>query len=296
MARSEISRVENELLLSSETGHEREPKIVLHFFRHSEKEKAPGKSDKDIRLSPHGRELAKQKANETNLSQAVAFGSPRERTHETALLAMTGNRDEITGNETLEELRDKIDAELAVGSKLGVDNRLDFTFDESGALFQEALAAVKRNEYLKFIVEQSDQRAKDLNDEIGSTYSRQAAAVSEIILKYIGIVPRWEKILKVDSAKKYSDTLERFFGSHQGVLESFLAKVIELTEGEERRDEFVTVLDNQGFDYVEGFNVEISQNEPMVHLSYFKTKLDGKPFVFNKELTSQQLKDIANLK
>jgi hypothetical protein len=273
-----------------------EPKIFLHFFRHSEKEKAPGKSDKDIRLSPRGRELAKEKAVDTNLSQAVAFGSSRERTHETAFLVMAGEDDEITGEETLEELRTKIKKHVPVGSKIGVDERLNFFLDESTELGKKARAAFSGGEYLKFIVEQSDRLAKELDDKTNSTYGRQAAAVARIILKYVGIIPRWEKILQDDSAKKYSDTLERFFGSHQGVLESFLAKVIEITEGADRRDEFVAVLGNQGFDYVEGFNVEISQNEPMVHLSYSRPRPGGEPFVLDQTLTRSQLQSIADLK
>lgn len=283
----------------TESSNEKEPKIVLHFFRHSEKEKAPGKSDEKIRLSPKGRELAKDMAETTDLSQAVAFGSSRERTQETALLHMTGDRDEITGNETLEELKEKVDADLKVGSKIGIDDRLNFFGDDSTPLTQEAYKAVKANEYLKFLVERSDKLAEESGDKVNSTYSRQAAAVAKIILKYVGIVPRWEKLAKEkkeDGGKKYSETLERFFGSHQGVLESFLAKVIELTEGVDRRDEFVTVLDNQGFDYVDGFKVEIGRNEPAVHISYTKTRAGEKPFVFDKKLTGEQLAGIAGLK
>ncbi|MFH1253703.1 MAG: histidine phosphatase family protein [Candidatus Uhrbacteria bacterium] len=277
-----------------ELSKEIEPKIVLHFFRHSEK--APGKPDERIRLSPRGRELAKQKAAETNLSQAVAFGSSRDRTHETALLVMAGQNNEITGNETLEELKEKL--KLPYGSKIGLDDRLNFFRDDLSTFGKAALEAFVKGYYLKFMVEQSDRLAGDLDDKVNSTYNRQAANVAEVILKYVGFIPQWKEILNdPDSIKKYSsDIMERFMGSHQGVLESFLARAIEITEGVDRRNEFVTALDNQGFDYVEGFNVEISQNEPIIHLSYSRPRPDGNPFVFNQALTRSQLESIAALK
>lgn len=298
MARSEILRTESELLSGGETRREREPKIVLHFFRHSEKEKAPGKPDEKIRLSPRGRELAKQEAVDTNLLQAMAFGSSRDRTHETAFLKMAGQDDEITGEETLEELRAKIKKHVPVGSKIGLDDRLNFFLDETTDFGKKARAAFNSGEYLKFMVEQSDKLAKGLDDKFNSTYSRQAANIAKVVLKYVGFMPRWKEILNdPDSIKKYSsDTMERFMGSHQGVTESFLAKVIETTEGVDRRNEFVTALGNQGFDYVEGFNIEIGQNEPIIHLSYSRPRPEGEPFVFNQTLTRSQLESIASLK
>ncbi|MFH1253255.1 MAG: hypothetical protein V1664_02895 [Candidatus Uhrbacteria bacterium] len=277
---------------NTETSRETEPKIVLHFFRHSEKEKALGRPDERVPITPCGRHLAKDKAEATNFSQAVAFASPRDRAKHTALLRMIGGHDEITGEEELEELLKK--TELPVGSKIAVDKSLDFNYDSRlGVIIEEAY---ERGEHLKFLIEQSDTLAANFKDETTSTYQRNAAKIAKKILRYAKILPRWKQILEDDSTKKYSDTLERFFGSHQGVTESFLAKVIEMTEGADRRDEFVAALGNQGFDYVEGFNVEINQNEPIIHLSYSRPQPGGDSFVFNQALTRSQLESIASLK
>ena len=54
-------------------------KIELRFFRHDEKGIDSSKTDKDIELTNTGRMHAKNQAKETNLTQAVAFGSPRLR-------------------------------------------------------------------------------------------------------------------------------------------------------------------------------------------------------------------------
>ncbi len=105
-------------------------KIELHFFRHSIKESnnVTLPNDDMVKLSQAGKDLAIEKSfDDVNLSQSVAFGSPRIRTQESALYMMTGNEDNITGTETLEELKEKINSDLKVGSKIGVDERLNFS-------------------------------------------------------------------------------------------------------------------------------------------------------------------------
>ena len=60
-----------------------------------------------------------------------------------------------------------------------------------------------------------------------------------------------------------------------------MAKLIEKTKGIEERDKFVKILNNQGFDYAEGFDIDIKNKElgePTVHISYKKEKT-GKLFL-----------------
>ena len=54
--------------------------IDLRFFRHAEKESDKNKSDEEIELTETGRRQAVEKSKGTDISQAVAFGSPRKRT------------------------------------------------------------------------------------------------------------------------------------------------------------------------------------------------------------------------
>ena len=74
---------------------------------------------------------AKEKAVYDDINQSMAFGSPRKRTQETASLIMSGKLEEITGTETLEELKEKLDKDLPLksGSKIRVDGRLNFEAD-----------------------------------------------------------------------------------------------------------------------------------------------------------------------
>ena len=88
-----------------------------------------------MRLIPAGKIHAKEKAEMDDISQSMAFGSPRKRTQETAGLVMSGKLEEITGTETLEELKEKLDKDLPLksGSKIRADDRLNFEVDSASA-------------------------------------------------------------------------------------------------------------------------------------------------------------------
>jgi len=271
-------------------------KIELVFMRHDEKEKDKTKSDEEVRLTPSGKMRAQNKAEQDDISQSMAFGSPRKRTQETSGLVMSGKLEEITGKETLEELKEKLDKDLPLksGSKIRVDDRLNFETDFNSDYGKKALDAVN-GKYLKFLVEDSDRLAKEENDDKSSTYSKQAQAIASIVEKYYDIAPRFNELVQ-DKDKKYKDTMKRFLGSHQGVLESFLAKIIEKTKGVEERDKFVEVLNNQGFDYAEGFEIDIKNKElgePTVHLSYKKEKEGETIFEFDEDLPKEILDSLV---
>ena len=165
-------------------------KIELSFFRHGEKENDKSKSDFDIELTPTGKRQAIEKSETKSVEQSVAFGSPRIRAQETAAFVMSGNQEEITGDESLEELKEKLDKDLAKGSKVGIDKRLDFDIDFDSEFGKAALDYFKRGEYLKFLVEQSDKLAEETGDETSFTYLRGAANIAGIIDKYIKVARR----------------------------------------------------------------------------------------------------------
>jgi hypothetical protein len=246
-------------------------KIALHFFRHSIKESndVTLPNDEMVKLSQAGKELAIEKSfDDVNIDQAVAFGSPRIRTQETAMLMMTGQENEIDGTETIEELKEKLNKDLKVGSKIGVDERLNFADSNDTPVGRALNDAYARGEYVKFMVQESDKLAKEVNDESGVNYSAKAAQIAQIIQKYIGIVPQWQKLVS-DESKDYTDTLERYMGTHAGVQEAFLAKLLEVTQGVEVRDEFVAKYPNS-FDYIQGFEVDItkdSDKDPVLQIS-----------------------------
>ncbi len=280
-------------LNSQEIKEEKVPEIMLHFFRHDEK--AKGSDDTEVRLTEKGKLHAKSlSSSETDLSQAMAFGSPRKRTQETAGLVMAGAQDGIEGTESLEDLKTKINSGREFGSKLMGDSRLDFIIPESGPYFDELMTAYKSGKLLKYYVEESDRKLVELGvDKKLDTYSSLASKIAELIAKYLKILPRWEELVK-DEEKNYEPVLERFTATHQSVGESFLAKVIEVTKGVAERDAFVAALNNQGFDFAEGFNTEIVKDgeEEKVHITFKKEKDGQAIFEYDEVLPREVIEGI----
>ncbi len=267
-------------------------KILLHFYRHDEKESDETKSDTEVRLTEKGKLHAKSLSNEEiNLSQTMAFGSPRKRTQETAGLIMAGSQDKINGDEGLEELKEKVNSELDYGSKLHYDPKLDFILPPSGPYFDELMTAFKEGKLMKYLVEESDKKSVKFGIEPGvCVYSGQASQIARILFKYFKILPRWKNLVN-DESLEYKPVMERFLVSHQSVGESFLAKVIEITKGVEERDVFILAINNQGFDYAEGFNVEImtdDNGEEKAHITYKKEK-EGQVIFEYDEFVSGEL-------
>ena len=265
-------------------------RIELHFVRHGEKENDKTKPDEMIELTETGRGQARSKAHDDDITQSVSFGSPRVRTQQTAGLMMSGGLDGITGDESLEELRAKLNKDLAIGSKMAVEKRLNFNLDLSKEYVKKAMEASERNEWLKFLVEQSDDLVTSLDDAESDSYSRIAGRIAEIVKKYLDIAPRFDKLAQ-DEKKNVEDTLKRFLGTHQGIGESFLAKVIEKTKGISMRDAFVSALGNQGFGYAEGFDVQVETvdgKKQTVRISFKKEKDGQTLFEFN-ELVPKEL-------
>lgn len=265
------SAVENENAVTSE--------IVLHLFRHDKKGKAmEGETDQQVRLTPDGRAHAIEYANpDANLAQSVAFGSPRDRAQETAGLHMAGAHENITGDETLDELRVKLDNEFKLGKahKIGADPRLDFTSIHGSVVGDGCDEAYAKGVTLEWMVKDSDRLAIENNDEENSTYNRSAAQIANIILKYIKVSENWNKL--VANGQYEDNKLERFLSSHQTVPESFLAKVVELTKGEDERDRLVDALDKNGFKFSEGYDIRITRNandKPTLHLTFHRDNED----------------------
>lgn len=270
-------------------------KVSMRFYRHAEKELRQDKEDIEVELTEAGKKQAVAKAKEAKEKQILAFSSPRKRAKETAGFIMSGKSEKITGKESLAELEEKVSKQLKVGKKIGTEKRLDFDVADWRSNYGDAVwEAMQNEELLKFLVERSDKLAEKFNDKESITYSRAASAITEIILRYLKIAPRWDALSR-DPDKKFTDTLERVFGSHQGVLESFLAKLIEQTRGKEERDKFVQVLDNNGFDFTEGFKVEIlnrEKQEPVIHVSYKKEKNGKQEFEFDEDISLKTLENI----
>lgn len=254
-----------------------EPKVVLHFMRHSIKENAPEKSDADILLSQEGREFAAAKFDgHVNLRYAHVAGSPRLRTQETGAVAATMDA-EIKPDD------------LPLG-KLRVNEALDFFADDTayGKKFTEAYL---EGRMLSFLVHESDALAKESGDIKSSTFSRMAANIAGIIAKNYVVAARGAKILD-QSANPVNEknNFERILVTHATVQESFLLKVVERIKGIDERDELIKLIGENGFGYTEGFDVTLSKenDEERIRLTYKKGD-----YIFNEVIPISLINEIA---
>lgn len=265
--------------------------VKLHFNRHFEKGNLPeGESDdKYTPLSEEGIRNAKNQAlSNIDLSRARAIGSSRERAQHTALFLMAGKHDGIVGDEQLDELEQKIREISGTEANVRINDRLNFEDAKDSPLGKMLDTAYQEKRYLEAIVKESDKIAREQGGEYESTYSYKAGQFAKIILHYIEAAERL-----AHQKDKEERIFERFLGTHQGLSESFLAKLIEVTDGIEARDIFVDEVGKEGFDYGEGFDVDIFQKDSKQVIQVIYTnKRTGKEF--EKEISTDILQQIIN--
>jgi len=269
-------------------------KIELRIFRHGEKEDSKeGQPDEKVHLTEEGKRESVKEAEDGKVDQSVAYGSPRERAQQTAAYTMAGNMPEITGEETFEELKDKLEKNINVGEKVATDERLDFSDATPDNDFGKWLIEeYKKSQFLSAFIKKSDEKAEYFGNEDTSTYSSCASNVAKLINKYIEASDRWNQLVK-KSDKDYEKELKRYMGTHTGVSESFLAKVIEVTEGNEERDKFIEAVGSNGFDNKQGFLVNIKEKsgEKEVEIVFEKELEDSKNYEFKKTISPELIKE-----
>ncbi len=269
-----------------------ESRVLLHFTRHGEKEKVPGVPNAEQLLTPAGRMQALDKGKKRGKAHptAMAMGSDILRAQQTAGFEMAGagGIDDITGEETLEELREKLDEGRKYGTRLGQDARIGFHFstDEYREIVERVVGKEKRG--MRFMIDESNELAKKLGETGGYTYDEVSANFAKVIKKYVGVEKNFNTLVQTPEKKEeYGDTLERFLASHAGIMDTFLCKLIEKVKGVAEREKFVEALGGQGFDFAEGFDIEIDtlkdSPEPSIRLSYERKDDDGNIlFSFNE--------------
>lgn len=284
---------------------EKEPvvksRIELDMFRHSMKEKKDpegGNDDSKIALTPEGRLFAMEQGSDGG-DTSLVYSSGRDRTSETGLYKMAGGNEEITGKEEgLAELLEKVDSELNIGSRLGTDKRLDFhLLDPKESKYVEKLyEKFGEGKFLEFLVYQSDALAKETGDDESFTYKKAVQNIGGILKKYLKVSDRWDDIVQNDDKEKYStNTLKRFLATHQGVSECFLAEVIKQRLGQEKLDIFINILDNAGFDFVEGYKIDIetlNNGEKNIRVIFSKDLDDNKKFEVNEVFSEKEILDM----
>ncbi len=279
-------------------------KIFLSFFRHGEKPSKMAEGS-EIGIIQESRKKSVKSApdfgpeNRRDTKQSVGFGASSLRTLETVGFVMGGVKDNITGEENLEELEEKLNENVKIGTKLSNEKLLSFVFFKDSKVDQSLIQAARKGDWLKFIVEKSDDMAQEHRDKDAITYTRISAQVAELIMKYVNIEKKWDKLVK-DKEKKYKPTLERYF-SAPAAITAFLAKIIEKIKGKEERNNFAKLLKEGYFGYLEGFSVEIinpvngdTENPKIIVKYHNEDKETGDTYDFKEEINKDLLIELIN--
>jgi hypothetical protein len=293
-----------EQVLSPEEEREYTSRVLLHFARHGQRTKDHGDGSDSVQILTEigGKQaLGKGKGIGKAKPTAMAFGGHKVRSRQMGGFMLAGAEGrsaeeggDITGNESPEELQAILDQDLKYGTRMATDPRLSFHYDTQ-VVEDTCDAAYDRGEGLKWHVEQGDNFVSEHGNENDVSYSKASANVAQVIKKYMGIAPKFDRLVSEnEKMDKYGDTLERFMGSHANVIDLFLCKLIEKTKGKEERDRLIKMLGNQMFDEAEGFDIEIVMvaGQPEVIVRYERKadkKKDEEDFVFNERVTLEVL-------
>ena len=249
------------------------PSIRLEFLRHDKPlPKSPGQSADKMPLAPESRGHAEEigKTKNPDPTRAVAFGSPRVRSQETALRQLLANEDWVTEETSLEEIEQGISDRMPVGGKLLVSEKLNYRSDANpdyAKVYQSHYAGAK--DLVPFLFNESDDLTVRLGDTEDFSYTRLAANVAELIKKYVGILPRWEQLAE-EKPETYGENpeLQRFLGTHSTISESFLLKVIEKTQGRGAAQDFVNALpDKNGIGFSDGISAVVDEFDGATKIS-----------------------------
>lgn len=256
------------------------PTIRLEIFRHDAKDTpttaGPRPNDRSVRLTPEGRRgssaagISKQPRPEV----AIAVGSSRERSVESALRQMLAEQERMTPDMTLEEIRRMVADQLRLGRKDMTVELLDFNWDGTKQFHDQGYyRTLETHDALRWVYDDSDRVALQNHDEVSTSYSRAAGNIAEVVRKYLGVLPRWKEVTTESPGKyeRFNNELQRFLGSHQSVIECFLMKVIEKTEGRKAVEQFIESLpDKNGMGLSEGYTVIIRESgeQPEVVIRY----------------------------
>jgi broad specificity phosphatase PhoE len=264
---------------------ETRPHIRLEFFRHDaktvESTAGPRPHDNEVLLTPEGRAHAAEvgKVRNPNLAYAIAYGSERKRSQETAMISIAANSDLYADHMQFGDVLESVAGEWegregrdqkqpGYGGKLGVMEELNFGYGEVGGAFHTEFYKhyLESKDALRFIYEQSDARVQQLKEPSADSYTRTAGNIASIVKRYFKTERNWEKIAGDPKHATSNGELQRHLGSHQGTLEPFLMKVIERREGPPGVDRFLTDLklrngNENGFGYSEGYSTDIHPDE-----------------------------------
>ncbi|MCC6643361.1 histidine phosphatase family protein, partial [Candidatus Peregrinibacteria bacterium] len=142
------------------------PKLVIHVFRHDEKDTAQNDSLAPLTAKGRAGALAAGKTKEPKLNQGYVVCSPRDRALHSGLLQFFGPCLDVENiaDKTLHELSDIL-SEKGHKDRVKTDYRLNFKVEDVAEFndrFYSAYNAKEGNKTLQFQLDESDQLILDI--------------------------------------------------------------------------------------------------------------------------------------
>jgi len=269
---------------------ERKPRVLLHIMRHGEKAGGnwnPDDMDHRIPLTDKGRQDAQEKHAGGDPRQGLAIGSGRIRADETALRALVGDDPRIKDIDDFDELVHEMDQELRVGSKLRTDSRLDIPFKKQGDLHEHLEKRASEIGYARAIAEEFDTAQYPR----ATVYGVQAANLASIVLDRITMERNWERLVE-RKPDEYTDTLERYIGTHGGVIDAFIGEILTTLHGIDARNTFIKTFPNCT-PYASSCDIELLPDTDTVHVTMCIKRDDEEDFVLDEIVPLHVLEHIA---
>lgn len=131
------------------------------------------------------------------------------------------------------------------------------------------------------------------SDGLKNKNDLEAFASSNVAKFLQKIIP---ESLEKNKQSDLKDKVLNLVVSHDGILESFLSKLIELTEGVERKGEFASSLGKEGFDYAEGFRLTAQANpKTPEEVNLFVSYKSKNGFYYGKMVRYEVLDEVIKL-
>lgn len=260
---------------------EMDPRLVLHVFRHDEKDQAVEDTLAPLTSKGRANALAAGKAKQPKINQGYVVCSPRDRALHSGLLQFFGPCLDMEGVEqkSLTELAGLL-KEKGHAEKVKVDDRLNFKVEDV-AEFNDRFYAEYNNKQanrtLFFQLDESDQLILDIAKKTPPVtehpvtkvkgYTQMVGDLAEIFSEYLAEFEIWKEAYEKDPTKFDSRDLQIFIATHSQNLECFLMEVIRLKEGQVGLDKFLAALPHhksflgysEGCEItVEGLNMEVN--------------------------------------
>lgn len=255
--------------------------LRLHIIRHGKKDggnDVTPEVDMAMKLKPEGRMQAHEKGVAFETSGGIASGSTRARARETAMHMANANNPEVSGEETYDELVEKLGGEFMAGPY--TNTGLDMPFSKDHEFFSVINEKANEGKLLTWYGEVDDENVKNGADRSTSVYGIQAREVASIVARFARIAMKMvdQAVYAKEKGKEIETEREQVMGTHGGVNESFLAEVIRRTlpNGEEERWKFLNTIPN-GVSETQGSDIDILAVEGIAEPSILVKFTVGSP-------------------